>query len=117
MKVDTVQTLKGISKNNMLLGLIFTILIAISLGINGALAFFIGNVIATLNLIINGVVISFVLNKGKYSFLIGLSFFIRILIVSLFVIIFRNNILGLVLYLVALIVHQLSIIFYKPALT
>lgn len=116
MNIDMLQTLKVISKNNILIGIIITILIAISVGINTSLAFVIGNIIATLNFVINGIVISFVLTKNKYGFLIGISFFARIAIVASFVIIFKNNPLELIAYLIALIVHQLSIILYRPRL-
>ena len=117
MKTDVIDLLKCISKNNILIGLILVMLISISLGINASFAFIIGNIISTLNFIINGFIISFVLSKGKYSFLIGVSFLLRIFIVGAFIIIFRNNIIGLILYLAALIIHQLSIMFYKPSLT
>lgn len=113
MRSNVSQLILDASKLNSFLGAIIIPIILLIFNINIAIAFLVGNILSTLNFAANGIVIKLVLNEKISSLFMHLSLVIRLGTIVGIAYFFSERPLSLTFYVLALIVQQFSIIFYK----
>lgn len=113
MRSNVSQLILGASKLNSFLGAIIIPITLLIFNINTAIAFLVGNILSTLNFAANGIVTKLVLTEKISSLFMHLSLVIRLGTIVCIAYFFSERPLSLTFYVLALIIQQFSIIFYR----
>ncbi|MGL5244482.1 MAG: hypothetical protein ACRC7R_04795 [Sarcina sp.] len=113
MKNDVLNLVIGISKINTIITIGVIVILMIFRKNNLVFPFVVGSIVSMLSFVLQALTTSILISKNKFVFLISVTSFARIILVALISILFVYNLPSLILYILGIILQQISIISYK----
>ncbi|SHE67716.1 hypothetical protein [Clostridium fallax] len=112
MEKSMKQLVFGVTKINLILGSLITLILMLFLNKYTSIAFFVGIIISSINFVVSGFITYWVVSFKGAPFLMGLCFLIRITIIALIALPFSKNIHSLLAYIFGFIFYFVSLTLY-----
>ncbi|NLL30175.1 MAG: hypothetical protein GX258_03865 [Clostridiales bacterium] len=104
MSKEMKSLLKIMIKYDLLGGLILAVILSKAVNIKFSIIFLFGDIISLINAIASGFLLEYTLKNNK-SFLLVISYVLRILIIVILAIPFLNNLMNLIAYILGYTIH------------